>query len=83
MSKKISFDEYSFVLHRYPLEVKISDEDYKLLENKEIDLGDIIGKYQVEYDGNSEQLDDCEIEDCHYENLHLGLDTYGEWEDIT
>ena len=83
MSKKIGFDEFTFVLHRYPLKVEISNEDYKLLETKEIDLGDIISKYNVEYDGCSEQLDDCEIEDYHYENLHYGLDTYGEWEDVT
>nr|WP_321267762.1 hypothetical protein [uncultured Sulfurimonas sp.] len=83
MSKKIGFDEFTFVLHRYPLEVEISNEDYKLLENKDITLEDIIDKYDVEYDGYSEQLDDCEIEDYHYENLHFGLETYGDWEDIT
>ena len=82
MSKKIEFDEFTFVLHRYPIEVEISNKDYKLLKEKKIDLGDIVAKYDVEYNGVSEQLDDCEIDDYHYENLHLGLDTYGDWEDI-
>jgi len=83
MSKKIKFDEFAFVLHRYPLEVEISNKDYKLLKEEKIDLDDIVAKYDVEYNGVSEQLDDCEINDYHYENLHLGLDTYGDWEDIT
>jgi len=82
VSIKIGFDEFAFVLHRYSLEVEISKKDYKLLKDKKIDLGDIVAKYDVECNGVSEQLDDCEIDDFHYENLHLGLDTYGDWEDI-
>lgn len=83
MSKRIGFYEYTFILHRYSIEVDISDEDYDFLKNKQDYLEEIIDKYDIEYTGISEQLDECEIDDFHYENLHLGLDTYGDWEDIT
>ena len=57
-SVTIEFNEYNFVLHRYPVKVKISNEDYELLKNKKISLSDIVDEYNdLEY-GCSEPLHD-------------------------
>jgi len=49
MSKKISFSEFQPLWVEYSVEVEISDNDYESLENKEIELSDIVDKYEVEY----------------------------------
>ena len=66
---KISFDEYTYVLHRYPVKVEITDEDLTLLENEILELEDIVSKYDVEYDevefiSGSEEFDS-------YDNLEI------------
>jgi len=49
MSKKIEFDEYTYVLHRYPVEVEVSNEDFELIKKGTLALNKIVYKYDVEY----------------------------------
>ncbi|MDA7817061.1 hypothetical protein N9A28_02605 [Sulfurimonas sp.] len=69
MNKKIIFEEFTFVLHRYPVEVEISNEDCELLENKTISLSDIVEKYSVEYGSDEIIYDDFEFDS--YDNLEI------------
>ena len=52
--KTIYFTEYTYVLNTYRGEVEISEEDYKKLQNDEIKFEDIMGNYNLDYDGDSE-----------------------------
>lgn len=67
--RKISFDEYTDVLHRYPIEVEITNEDLTLLENGTLELADIVSKYSVEY-GEFELIEGSEQFDS-YDNLEI------------
>ena len=70
--KTIFFNEYSYVLHKYPVEMKISEEDYKNLK-KDLDLESVLEKndYDFEFSGESETLYDFDtIFDC-YDDLEL------------
>lgn len=42
--KKIHFNEFNYVLNAYPVEMLVSDEDYKRLENNEVTLEDLISE---------------------------------------
>lgn len=60
--KKITFNEYSYVLHRYPIEVEISDEDFKLLSKGELTLEEITDKYNVNYGCSVPIYDDMYVD---------------------
>lgn len=47
--KKITFTECQAVWISYDVELEISNEDYELLQNDELDLLDIIDEYDVDY----------------------------------
>ncbi|MDD5400817.1 MAG: hypothetical protein PHQ93_06505 [Sulfurimonas sp.] len=80
MSKKITFNEYTYVLHRYTVEVEVSEEDYTFLK-EEIKYKDdnevieyIVDKYDLEYPNGSEPIYDVNEFD-EYNDLDLNLYT--------
>jgi hypothetical protein len=54
--KKIYCNEYTYVCHRYDIEVVISESDFEKLENNEITIDDICSRYEVNYVGPSRPL---------------------------
>lgn len=71
--KKIHFNEFNYVLNAYPVEMLVSDEDYKRLENNEVTLEDLISENNnLEY-GVAEPLYDISYldEDEPYELLNV------------
>lgn len=71
--KKIHFNEFNYVLNAYPVEMLVSDEDYKRLENNEVTLEDLISENNnLEY-GVAEPLYDISYldEDEPYEPLNV------------
>ena len=71
MGKRIGFNEYQAVWMEYSVVTEISNEDYALLEKKEMTLSDIVDKYDIEYEGSSENTD-CSVNDIdsEYENWY-------------
>lgn len=73
MGKKIGFDEYQAMWVGYRASIEISNEDYELLEKEEVTLSDIVGKYDIQYEGSSELTEswvndiDAEYEDWYEE----------------
>jgi len=71
----ITFNEYTYVMHRYPCETNISSDDYKKLQelNEDEDekikkfLSYIVHKYEIEYNDSSEPLYDDTGETVGYE----------------
>ncbi len=47
--KTINFEERAFVLHTYSGKMEITEDDFKKLENNEIDIENLTSKYKVNF----------------------------------
>ena len=66
-TKKITFIEYTYVLHAYPAEVEISLEDFHKLESGEMDMETILGKYSdIDYGCSEPLYDDSYVDSYEY-----------------
>ena len=66
-TKTITFTEYTYVLHAYPAEVKISLEDFNKLKSGEIDLETIKEKYNdIDYGCSEPIYEDSYINSFEY-----------------
>jgi len=61
--KTINVNEYTYVLHKYPGTIKISNEDYEKFNNREISKEEMLEKYSIDYAGYSEPDYDCFLDD--------------------
>lgn len=69
MSITINFLENQPTWVQYDGEIEITEEDYKKYQEGQIELEDLIEKYEVEYSGDSEILCSIEGVDWEYEEL--------------
>lgn len=69
MSITINFLENQPTWVQYEGEIEVSKKDYKKFQNGEIELRDLIHKYEVEYGGEGEILDPIDGVKWEYEEL--------------
>lgn len=69
MSVTINFLENQPIWIQYDGEIEITEEDYKKYQEGEIELEDLIEKYDVEYGGEEKILDSIDGIEWEYEEI--------------
>lgn len=65
--KTIFFTEYTYVLHAYTGTIEVSEEDYNKLNEYKVELSEIMDNYDLDYDGESERLEDERFDSIEWE----------------
>ena len=52
--KKIEIAEYTYISHKHAGTIAITESDYEQYENGELDLDELMSKYEVNYDSSSD-----------------------------